>query len=83
MQTLLTAPALPIEIIFGKFFTVFVVAMISALSNLGSMILAIVFVLESNAATQDLNLQFDPEVGIVLFLQLIPVAIIFSALIHE
>ena len=80
MQTLLTAPALPIEIIFGKFFTVFVVAMISALSNLGSMILAIIFVIESNEATQDLNLQFPPSTGVVLFLQLIPVAIIFSAM---
>ncbi len=80
MQTLLTAPAMPTEIIFGKFITVFLVSLVSALANLGSLALALVYLLESGSVAENLNFQLEWSTGLILLLQLIPVALLFSAL---
>ncbi|MBN4074187.1 CPBP family intramembrane metalloprotease, partial [bacterium AH-315-E10] len=80
MQTLLTAPAMPSEIILGKFFTVFIISMLSALANLGSMALAFVYMFQSQSMDANLNFHLDITTGIILFIQLIPVALLFSAL---
>lgn len=80
MQTLMTAPAYATEIILGKFLAVSFISITSAIANLGSMALAIVYLLESSDLAEQLNFQLDAFTGIVLFLQLIPVAVLFSAL---
>ncbi len=80
MQTLMTAPALPLEIIFGKFMAVCTTSILSALANLGSMALALVYLQESNAMAEQLNFQLDFTTGLILLLQLVPVAVLFSAL---
>lgn len=80
LQTLLTAPALPAEIILGKFITVFAVSMLSALANLGSMALAIVYLLESGTLAENLNFHLAWSTGLLLFVELVPVALLFSAL---
>jgi len=80
MQTLLTAPAQATEIIGGKFLTVFVVAMISALVNLLSMTLAIAWLLRSTPNSVDFVFHMSPGTAILVLLQLVPVAIFFSAL---
>jgi sodium transport system permease protein len=80
MQTLLTAPAQATEIIGGKFLTVFVVAMISALVNLLSMTLAIAWLLRRTPNSADFVLHVNPGTVVLVLLQLVPVAIFFSAL---
>ncbi len=80
MQTLLTAPASPMDILMGKFFTVFIVSMFSALVNLGSLAFALVYLLVSGNVAENLNFQLEWTTGLILLPQLIPVAVLFSAL---
>jgi sodium transport system permease protein len=56
MQTLMTAPAQALEIIVGKFLTVVIVALISAVANLMSMGLAFMWILGSASGTDRLAL---------------------------
>ena len=73
MQTLLCAPLLPIEIITGKFLAVFVVSLVTALVNVGSLALT-------------LRRIFPGEIDVPLsahaltFALLVPVTFLFSAL---
>lgn len=73
MQTLLCAPLLPIEIITGKFLTVFVVSLLTALVNVVSMGLTIHRILPN---------EMEVPVGVhaLTFTLLVPVTFLFSAL---
>ncbi len=73
MQTLLCAPLLPIEIISGKFLTVFVVSLLTALVNVVSLALTIRRLLPG-----EMNVPFS--VHILTFALLVPVTFLFSAL---
>lgn len=73
MQTLLCAPLLPIEIITGKFLTVFVVSLITALVNVVSMGLTIHRILPN-----EMEVPFG--VHALTFALLVPVTFLFSAL---
>lgn len=79
MQTLLTAPAQPLEIVLGKFGTVFTVAMVSAMVNLLSMALAIGWMLRSMPAGTDFVFKIDFATVLIVLIQLIPIAVFFSA----
>ncbi len=80
MQTLLTAPARPTEIIMGKFFTVFTVAMLSALANLVSMAMAIAWMLRSSPRSEEFIFHVDFSTVLLVLVQLVPIAVFFSAL---
>ena len=80
LQTLLTAPVMPEEIIAGKFLTVFIISIVTAAANLGSMALAITYLLQSGNMGEAMNFSISIGNFIMLFAQLIPVALIFSAL---
>lgn len=73
MQTLLCAPLLPIEIITGKFLTVFVVSLLTALVNVVSLGLTIHRLLPG---------EMEVPVGVhaLTFVLLVPVTFLFSAL---
>ena len=73
MQTLLCAPLLPIEIITGKFLTVFVVSLITALVNVVSLALTIHRLLPG-----EMEVPFG--VHVLTFALLVPVSFLFSAL---
>ncbi len=73
MQTLLCAPLLPIEIITGKFLTVFVVSLLTALVNVVSMGLTIHRILPN-------EMEVPLGVHVLTFTLLVPVTFLFSAL---
>lgn len=80
MQTLLTAPVRSMEIVTGKFGVVVLVAVISAVVNLLSMRFAIGRALssvEGGAA----SLSLGPSTFLVVFVLLIPVALIMAAIL--
>lgn len=80
METLLTAPAKATEIILGKFLTVSCISITSALINLGSMALAIFYLLQAGGMSEtQLNFKLDASTGLIIFLQLIPVSVFFSS----
>jgi sodium transport system permease protein len=80
MQTLLTAPAMPLEIIFGKFMTVFLVSMASAMANLGSMAAAFAWLVKDIPGEYEIAFHMSMKTVGIVFLQLIPIALLFSAL---
>ncbi|MFO0758497.1 MAG: ABC transporter permease subunit/CPBP intramembrane protease [Byssovorax sp.] len=73
MQTLLCAPVAPIEIIAGKFLTVFVVSLLTALANVVSMAFTMRRILPG-------ELEASASVYALAFALLIPVTLLFSAL---
>lgn len=73
MQTLLCAPVLPIEMITGKFLTVFVVSLITALVNVVSLGLTIHRLLPG-------EMEVPLGVHALTFVLLVPVTFLFSAL---
>ena len=73
MQTLLCAPLLPIEIITGKFLTVFVVSLLTALINVVSLALTLRRLLPG-------ELDVPMSVHVLTFALLVPVTFLFSAL---
>lgn len=79
MQTLMTAPAEAVEIIVGKFLTVVVVSLISAVANIVSMAAAFMWILGATGGER-LALTVDLPTILVVFAQLLPIAIFFSAI---
>ena len=80
MQTLLTAPAQPLEIIFGKFMTVFCVSMASAMANLISMAAAFAWLVRDLPGEEEIVFRIGVGTVGMVFLQLIPIALLFAAL---
>jgi sodium transport system permease protein len=83
LETLLVSPASRAEIVYGKFLTVLVVAMISALLNLLSIGGSLLFVAHSlgGAATNVLpRLAISPLSFLLALLQLVPLSVLFASL---
>ncbi len=82
LETLLVSPAGRMEIVFGKYLTVFVLALINALLNLASMGLSMsVGVQAMGGGLGDfMSLSLDPLTLGLILLQLIPLAALFSAM---
>jgi sodium transport system permease protein len=78
LQTLITSPARPVEIIAGKFLTVFCISMVAAMANLVSMAAAFTWLL-SDLAPDQAAFQVDFTTIALLMAQLIPVGCLVSA----
>ncbi|HMK73233.1 MAG TPA: CPBP family glutamic-type intramembrane protease, partial [Myxococcaceae bacterium] len=79
LQTLLTAPVQPLEVVSGKYLTVLAMTLVAALANIGSLGLAIGRML-SGAGGGEASFHMGPRVVIALFLTLLPAALLLSAL---
>ncbi len=79
-ETLLSTPTSKVEIVLGKFLTVFALAMLTGLLNLGSMLATLAFQF-SNLKHEigAFDIQFPPEAAAVLLLVLVPLAFFISA----
>ncbi|MEQ8330168.1 MAG: ABC transporter permease subunit/CPBP intramembrane protease [Longimicrobiales bacterium] len=80
LETLLTAPVPPRAVVAGKFVTVALIGVVAAGLNLGSMILT--FQTGMLQLTQALGLEVSIPLGsvLVIFLTLVPLAVLFGAL---
>jgi sodium transport system permease protein len=83
LETLLVSPASRAEIVYGKFFTVLVVAMITALLNLlsiGGTLLYVAHFVSRGAASVLPGLAISPLSFLLALLQLVPLSVLFAAL---
>ena len=80
LETLLTAPIPPGQVVVGKFLTVTVVGLMSAALNLGSMLLT--FQTGLFQLNQAIQIEFSLPFGsiMVIFATLVPLAVLFGAL---
>jgi sodium transport system permease protein len=80
LETLLTAPIPPGQVVAGKFLTVTVVGLMSAALNLGSMLLT--FQTGLFQLNQAIQIEFSLPLGsvMVIFATLFPLAVMFGAL---
>jgi sodium transport system permease protein len=78
-ETLLATPASKMEIVSGKFLTVFCLSMITGLLNLGSMALTFALQLVNLRDLPRFELNLPPSTVLILFLTLIPLAFFISA----
>ncbi len=83
-ETLLSTPASKLEIVAGKFLTVFLLAMAAGLLNLASMAATFAFMASQVQQNVDtvipFELKFPPSAILVIFLIMIPLAFFISAL---
>jgi len=79
LQTLLTAPVQPLEVVSGKYLTVLTMTLIAALANIGSLGLAIGRML-SGVGGGEASFHMGPRVVLALFLTLLPAALLLAAL---
>ncbi len=82
LETLLVSPVGRMEIVIGKYLTVFVLALVNALLNLASMGLTIGVGLNAMAGNEIMSkLAFSIDIGtlLIILLVLIPLAALFSA----
>ncbi|KPL07927.1 hypothetical protein AMJ86_02435 [bacterium SM23_57] len=79
METLLVSPASLLDIVLGKFLTVITISVLTALLNLLSLGVTIGYVM--HLVAEDIPLQFtvSPISLLIIFLLLLPVAILFSS----
>ncbi|HHS51038.1 MAG TPA: CPBP family intramembrane metalloprotease [candidate division Zixibacteria bacterium] len=82
LETLLVSPAGRMEIVFGKYLTVFVMAIVNALLNLASMglTLSVGLGMMGGDIGQFLALSIAPATLTLILLQLLPLAALFSAI---
>jgi sodium transport system permease protein len=80
LETLLTAPVPPRAIVTGKFVTVAIIGVIAAGLNLGSMILTFQTGVLQLTGVIGLEVSLSPITVIVIFLTLIPLAVLFGSL---
>ena len=80
-ETLLSTPTSKLEIVTGKFLTVFLISMVTAVLNLGSLALTFWFQLSKfQHGLGDLEFQLAPGTFLVILLALIPLAFFISAM---
>lgn len=83
-ETLLSTPASKLEIVAGKFLTVFLLAMTAGLLNLASMAATFAFMASQVQQQVDtvipFELNFPPSAILVIFLIMVPLAFFISAL---
>lgn len=80
LETLLTAPVPPGAIVAGKFLTVTIIAVVAAALNLGSMVLTFQTGILQITGVLGLEVSIPWSSVLVIFLTLIPLAVLFSAL---
>ena len=80
LETLLTAPVPPSAIIAGKFVAVAIVGVVAAALNLGSMVLTFQTGVLQFTEQIGLEVSLSPSAVLVIFLTLIPLAVLFGAL---
>ncbi len=80
-ETLLSTPTRTIEIVYGKFFAVFALALLTGLLNLISMVLTLYVQLNQLQQQMDfIVLRIDPRSIIAFVLVMIPLAFLISAI---
>jgi len=80
LETLLTAPVPAHDIVIGKFLTVALIGVIAAALNLASMLLTFQTGILQVTALIGLEVSISPMAIVVIFLGLIPLAVLFGAL---
>jgi len=79
-ETLLSTPALSSEILVGKFLTVFCIAMLTGITNLGSMLATFAFQLsQMGDSIGDYEISFPLSSVALIFLAMVPLAFFISA----
>jgi len=79
-ETLLSTPTLSTEILAGKFLTVFCIAMITGLTNLGSMVATFAFQLsQMGGKLAEYEISFPLRNVALIFAALVPLAFLISA----
>ncbi len=79
LETILTSPATKSEIVLGKFLTVSLIALITGLLNLGSMMATFAFGIFSGL-TEAIQIKIPISYMFIMFLCMIPLAIFFSGI---
>ncbi|HSG06848.1 MAG TPA: ABC transporter permease subunit/CPBP intramembrane protease [Longimicrobiales bacterium] len=80
LETLLTAPVPPGAVVIGKFVTVALIGIVAAALNLGSMLLTFQTGVLQIASQVGLDVSLPVGSVVVIFLTLIPLAVLFGAL---
>lgn len=79
-ETLLSTPVSKMEMVSGKFLTVFCICMFTGLANLGSMFLTFAFMLSQPLAGEaELAFSLPPQAALLTFFVLVPLALFISA----
>lgn len=79
LETILTSPATKSEIVLGKFLTVSLIALITGLLNLGSMMATFAFGIFSEL-TEAIQIKIPISYMVIMFLCMIPLSIFFSGI---
>jgi len=80
LETLLTAPLAPRDVVIGKFMTVALIGVVAAGLNLASMLLTVQTGILQATAILGLEVSISPLSVLVIFLTLVPLAVLFGAL---
>lgn len=80
LETLLTAPVPPGQVVAGKFMTVTVVGLVAAALNLGSMLLTFQTGLFQLTLAMEIEFSLPFRSVILIFATLVPLAVLFGAL---
>jgi sodium transport system permease protein len=80
LETLLTAPVPASAVVTGKFVTVALIGVIAAALNLGSMLLTLETGMLQMTALLDIEVSLPARAVAVIFLTLVPLAVLFAAL---
>jgi sodium transport system permease protein len=80
LETLLTAPVPASAVVTGKFVTVALIGLIAAALNLGSMLLTFQTGMLQFTAMLDIEVSLPARAVAAIFLTLVPLAVLFSAL---
>jgi sodium transport system permease protein len=80
LETLLTAPVPASAVVTGKFLTVALIGVIAAALNLGSMLLTFQTGMLQLTTLLEIEVSLPPGAVVAIFVTLIPLAVLFSAL---
>jgi sodium transport system permease protein len=83
LETLLVVPAKRFNIVLGKFLTVFMASMVTTLANIASIAFTVFFLIRSakmgGGLTSDVATLLDWKALVLIFVVMIPMAILFAA----
>jgi sodium transport system permease protein len=79
LETLLVSPASRMDIVMGKFLTVITISILTAFTNLVAMGVSIGYLAHTLAQGVSLQFSVSPGTLVLIFLLLVPVAILFSS----
>jgi sodium transport system permease protein len=80
LETLLVSPVSRLEIVLGKFLTVITISVITAFMNLFSMALTIGYGIRLMSESVSIEFSVSPVILLLIFLLLLPVAVLFSSI---